>query len=70
MQKKSEHSTGSHYGFSLLVVIFLGLLFFGTYLGIERFSGGKLPSIGIALSLLSAFLFFSALIYLFFRFLL
>ena len=65
MQKHSEHSKHSS-GFPLLICAFLGLLFFGTYLAVERLVTKALPSLGIALTFLLAYLFFAALTFLIF----
>lgn len=59
MQKHSEHPFRS--ALPLLVSIIIGLLFFGTYLGVERVNPDALPSFGMALGFLIAYLAFSLL---------
>ena len=66
MQKHSDRSFRA--GLPLLASIFIGLLFFGTYLAVERFSQNALPSPGVAIGFLVAYLVFSLLTFLYFMF--
>lgn len=66
MQKHSDyHRTES--GAPLLVCLFFGVLFFGTYLILERVSLAGIPSLGTALSFLGAYFLLTAGAYLFYR---
>ena len=64
MQKHSDHSFRS--ALPLLVSIIIGVLFFGTYLAVERVTPDRLPSFGMALGFLVAYLAFSLLTFLYF----
>ena len=50
MQKHSDHSFRS--ALPLLVSIIIGVLFFGTYLAVERVTPDRLPSFGMRLAFL------------------
>lgn len=66
MQKHSDfYRTES--GAPLLICLFFGVLFFGTYLVLERFSLSGVPSLGTALSFLGAYVLLTAGAYLFYR---
>ncbi len=67
MQKNSDHQHRTDAGLPLLAAIIIGLLFFGTYLAVERFSAEALPSLTVALGFLLAYLGISILLYVFFR---
>lgn len=65
MQKHSDHvRSGS--GYPLLICLFFGVLFFGTYLVLERYSTKEVPSLGTALLFLGAYFVLTAGAYLFF----
>ena len=69
MQKHSDHSfRSSSASLPLLVTIFLGIVFFGTYLVVERISNKELPPLGIALGFIGAYFLFAAITYLVYRF--
>ena len=51
----------------LLVSIIIGLLFFGSYLAVERLSPDALPSSVLALGFLCSYVLLSALVLLFFK---
>ena len=67
MQKHSDHQRRSDSGFSVLAAIIMGVLFFGTYLAVERLTPDALPKMGLALGFLGAYMLLGALVYLFFR---
>ncbi len=67
MQKHSDYQRRSDSGFPLLTTIIIGLLFFGTYLAVERLSPDATPGMGLALGFLCSYVLLSALVYLFFR---
>ncbi|MBE6690904.1 MAG: hypothetical protein E7590_06430 [Ruminococcaceae bacterium] len=67
MQKHSDHQRHADTGLPLLSLIIIGLLFFGSYLAVERLTPSALPSLGIALGFLGAYILTAALFYLFFR---
>lgn len=65
MQKHSDHvRSGS--GYPLLVCLFFGVLFFGTYLVLERYSVHAVPPLGTAMLFLGAYFVLTAGAYLFF----
>ena len=67
MQKHSDHQHHADTGLPLLVTIIIGLLFFGTYLAVERLSSKAMPSLSVALSFLFAYILLSVTVYLFFQ---
>ena len=66
MQKHSDPQR-SLSGLPLLTSLIIGLLFFGSYLAVERLSGNALPSLGMALGFLGAYLSLAMLAYILFR---
>ena len=64
MQKHSKHSF--HSATPLLISIFLGVLFFGMYLAVERLTPDRLPPVGTAIGFLVAYLVFSFFTFLYF----
>ena len=64
MQKHSDRSFRPT--LPLLISLIIGVLFFGTYLAVERLNPNGLPSFGTALSFLAAYLAFSLLTFLYF----
>ena len=64
MQKHSDHSPRPT--LPLLISLIIGVLFFGTYLAVERVTPDRLPSFGVALGFLVAYLAFSLLTLLYF----
>jgi c-di-AMP phosphodiesterase-like protein len=67
MQKHSDHQHHSDTGLPLLVTIIIGLLFFGTYLAMERLSSTAMPTLTVALSFLFAYILLSVSVFLFFQ---
>lgn len=66
MQKHSDfYRTES--GTPLLICLFFGVLFFGIYLVLERFSLSALPPLGVALGFLGAYILLTAGAYLLYR---
>ena len=66
MQKHSDPQR-SLSGLPLLTSLIIGLLFFGSYLAVERLSANALPSLGMALGFLGTYLFLATLAYVLFR---
>ena len=66
MQKHSDRQHHSDSGLPLLVTILIGLLFFGTYLAVERLSKREMPPLSIAVGFLAAYILLGALVYVFF----
>ena len=66
MQKHSD-SRQNQSGLPLLTALIIGLLFFGSYLAVERLSTRSLPSLAMALSFLGTYLLFASAAYLIFR---
>ena len=61
MQKQNDHSYQFDYGVPLLVSILLGVLFFGTYLAVERLYPE--PPRGLTWVFVAVYLIFSAVVY-------
>ena len=66
MQKHSD-SRQSDSGLPLLVSLIIGLIFFGTYLAVERISADGLPHLGMAFGFLGAYILLATASYLIFR---
>ncbi|MBR7181900.1 MAG: DHH family phosphoesterase [Clostridia bacterium] len=64
MQKHSEHPFRR--SLALLVLIFLGLLFFGSYLAVERLLGEEMPTLTVALCFLGGYLLLALCTFLYF----
>lgn len=67
MQKNAEHPYRSDSGTPLIVCIVLGVLFFGSYIAVERLAKTDMPPVWTALVFLGVYLVLSSLTYLFFR---
>ncbi len=67
MQKHSDYKHRSDSGFALLVSIIIGLLFFSSYLAVERLSPDALPSTMLALGFLGSYAVLNALVLILFK---
>jgi c-di-AMP phosphodiesterase-like protein len=67
LQKHSDYKHRSDSGFALLVSIIIGLLFFSSYLAVERLSPDALPSTMLALGFLGSYAVLNALVLILFK---